>query len=213
MLAAAVEPTIIMDVGANTGQSVRRFKRLFPTSVIHAFEPSPVTFASLRDEATRHENVVANQMAVGNQIDPRLLYENEDSFMSSLLTQGAECWGSITRTIEVPMITIDRYCELHSIPRVTLLKTDTQGFDLEVIKGCRSIIEAGRLEMVLSEVNFADLYQGGAEPEDVFRWLRQHGMKVVAIYEQYFLHGYLGWMDVLFRNARLPVNPRVPSLQ
>ena len=30
---------IIFDVGANKGQSIERFKKIFPKSTIHAFEP------------------------------------------------------------------------------------------------------------------------------------------------------------------------------
>ena len=30
---------IIFDVGANKGQSIRRFKNIFPKSTIHSFEP------------------------------------------------------------------------------------------------------------------------------------------------------------------------------
>ena len=35
---------VILDVGANTGQSVKRYRKTFPSSVIHSFEPSQRIF-------------------------------------------------------------------------------------------------------------------------------------------------------------------------
>ena len=35
---------LIMDVGANEGQSIDRFKKIFKNSIIHCFEPLPDEF-------------------------------------------------------------------------------------------------------------------------------------------------------------------------
>ena len=40
---------IIFDVGANTGQSVNRFKRIFNDPVIHSFEPQHNVFKQLQN--------------------------------------------------------------------------------------------------------------------------------------------------------------------
>ena len=40
---------IIFDVGANTGQSIDRFRSLFPESKIYSFEPDKVSFKLLRE--------------------------------------------------------------------------------------------------------------------------------------------------------------------
>jgi len=34
-----IKNPIIFDVGANEGQSIKRFKSIFPKSIIHSFEP------------------------------------------------------------------------------------------------------------------------------------------------------------------------------
>jgi len=38
---------LILDIGANVGQSAKRFKQVFPLSVVHCFEPSRDTFDQL----------------------------------------------------------------------------------------------------------------------------------------------------------------------
>src|SRR6478672_9361227 len=36
--------SLILDIGANVGQSVGRFRKAFPAGIIHSFEPGPETF-------------------------------------------------------------------------------------------------------------------------------------------------------------------------
>jgi hypothetical protein len=40
--------SVLFDVGANHGQSIKRFRRRFNAAKIHAFEPSPINFAKLQ---------------------------------------------------------------------------------------------------------------------------------------------------------------------
>lgn len=41
------EAPLIVDIGANMGQTIQAFKKKFPESSVHAFEPSPSTFEIL----------------------------------------------------------------------------------------------------------------------------------------------------------------------
>ena len=44
---------LILDVGANVGQSIEAFRSWFPDAHIHSFEPSPATFARLKTLGAR----------------------------------------------------------------------------------------------------------------------------------------------------------------
>ena len=39
---------LIIDVGANEGQSIDRFKKIFKNPIIHSFEPNPDEFKKLK---------------------------------------------------------------------------------------------------------------------------------------------------------------------
>jgi FkbM family methyltransferase len=54
--------------------------------------------------------------------------------MSSFLPLGPDGWGQIVDEREVSIDTIDNYCMRNRISSIDLLKSDTQGFNLEVIK-------------------------------------------------------------------------------
>ena len=40
----AHKKVLILDIGANKGQSINRFRSIFKNSTIHSFEPDPVSF-------------------------------------------------------------------------------------------------------------------------------------------------------------------------
>ena len=62
---------IIFDVGANKGQSIRRFRNIFPKSTIHAFEPINLEFVKLQDEFKNDKNIFLNNFALGDSIDEK----------------------------------------------------------------------------------------------------------------------------------------------
>lgn len=59
------DDALVLDVGANYGQSVVSFKTLLPRSRIHSFEPNPSSFEELRRLASAYDDVEVHQVAVG----------------------------------------------------------------------------------------------------------------------------------------------------
>src|SRR5947209_12329271 len=57
---------IVFDVGANIGQSVKRFKDLMPQCEIHSFEPGPAAYKVLRRNAESYGDVCPNNLALGS---------------------------------------------------------------------------------------------------------------------------------------------------
>ena len=55
----------IFDVGANKGQSIERFKKIFPLSIIHSFEPLKKEFNFLLDKYKNEKDVHLNNFAIG----------------------------------------------------------------------------------------------------------------------------------------------------
>ena len=49
---------VILDVGANKGQTIRRFLNLFDNPTIHAFEPVEEAIQKIRDSYSNHKNLV-----------------------------------------------------------------------------------------------------------------------------------------------------------
>ena len=50
---------VIFDVGANQGQSIERFNKIFKNKIIHCFEPIKFEFAKIKDKYGNKEETIA----------------------------------------------------------------------------------------------------------------------------------------------------------
>lgn len=189
---------LIFDVGANIGQSIKSFRETFQNPEIHAFEPSSGTFATLKDNCGTKPSVTLNNTALGSSKETRTFLENEFNDMSSFLEIGSKGWGSITERNLVKINTVDDYCDTKKIEKIDILKSDTQGFDLEVLKGAERTIARGGIHLIYLEINFAELYNGMAPADEIMRFLRERHFSLVAFYHFYYRENLVGWTDGLF---------------
>jgi FkbM family methyltransferase len=173
---------VLFDVGANIGQTVHRLRRYFPGSTIYSFEPVRETFERLTSECRRYRNVHLFRAAMGASEETREIILQEHCELNSLrFGQGAGGTGT-AESIEVQ--TVDNFCVRHRIERIDLLKTDAQGYDLEVLVGARNLISSRKVSFVLAEVSF--------QPDDatnqlfapVHAYLGEHGYRLAGIYDQ-----------------------------
>lgn len=118
--------------------------------------------------------------------------------MSSFLPLAQFGWGSVAGSIEVDVVTLDDFASKHAISHVDVLKSDTQGFDMEVLKGASRLLAERRVSAILLEMIFTDMYTGAAKPDQILRELGGHGFLLVNFYDPGFQSGILSWCDALF---------------
>lgn len=201
---------VFFDIGANLGQTALKFAKAFPKAQIHSFEPSPSTFSKLKSTTSHLQNVHPVQIAFGEQSGSLPFNENENSDMSSFLEIGSAGWGNVKEVTHVEVSTIDEYCKTHSIPKLHLLKSDTQGYDLAVLKGAKEMLSSQSIDLISMEVNFAPIYDGAPSLKDIMDWMDRYGYKMMSIYEIFFIKRIIGWTDVLFVSPS--VQARMKSL-
>ena len=192
---------ILFDVGANVGQTLCSMKKAWPQATVHCFEPSPDTFALLEANARLHSGAIINRSAVGATCGQVELIENEQSILSSILPLDRDlyCRTTIQKTM-VPLTTVDEYCRQHRIDHIDVLKSDTQGYDLEVFRGCTRMFAENRISFVLSEVNFTEVYCGQARYDELLRCLADQSFGLVSFYNFTYDDERLEWCDALFVN-------------
>lgn len=195
------EPAVILDVGGNVGQSIQEFRRAFPRATIHSFEPSPTIFGDRL--LPRYRNAAGIHLwnvAVGAAEGRLALRENSASTMSSFLAPGRQSWGDVVRLTEVPVITLDAFASDQGIDFIHILKSDTQGFDLEVFNGSERLLREGRIGMILVEITVARLYEGLPTLDVMYRHLVDRHFELAGLYKIRLHEGLFGWMDALFVN-------------
>tara|TARA_B100001248_G_scaffold262713_1_gene261358 strand:+ start:17533 stop:18249 length:717 start_codon:yes stop_codon:yes gene_type:complete len=139
----------IIDSGANIGQSALAYSRDFPKANIYSFEPVKDTFAALKNNTSNCPHVHCIHKGLGPQEASLAISINPDSQQSSL----AKSDPSLpSETVQIT--TLDQFCQEQNIDQIDLLKTDTEGFDLEVLKGAKNLLKEGKITFILSEAGF-----------------------------------------------------------
>jgi FkbM family methyltransferase len=189
---------LIIDVGANVGQTVFRYKDAYPDATIHSFEASPDTFRTLQGNVDGLENVYVWNCGLGANEGSMTFQENEDPAFSSFLSPGGDAIGRITKTTNVAVRTLDGFCKERDVKSIDLLKSDTQGFEHFVFQGAQQMLRTGVVKLILFEVIFAQLYQHVPAFTTVCEPLLAAGYELVTFYPM-TMHGVkAGWTDALF---------------
>ena len=171
--------TTILDVGANVGQSARKFREAFPESTIHCFEPVSHVFDELVANLSQDHRVTCHRTALGSAAGIATIYLTPHSTASSMIASD-ESTGSETVTV----ITLDGFAERESITDVDLLKIDAEGFDLEVLRGAERVLASERIKFILVEVGFSPGDHRHVLFDDVRSFLSLFGFKLLGIYDQ-----------------------------
>ena len=171
--------SLVFDVGANLGQSALKFRVAFPKARILCFEPVKATFNILKRNMAGHRGVTCHNIALGSSSVQSTIYLTDQSNTSSLVKP-----STIVGSETVEVRTVDGFTSEYQIERIDLLKIDTEGFDLEVLKGAQTILSDGQVPFVLVEVGFHPGDTKHVLFDDVRSYLLAMGYAVFGIYDQ-----------------------------
>lgn len=197
------QPSIVVfDVGANVGQTIDSFRRIIAHPKLHAFEPGQQAFEELQDTYSGIPDLYLNNCALGAEPGVMEFIENTEPTMSSFLEPSVACWGAIKQRVQVNVKTIDGYCADLGVDAIDILKLDTQGFDLKVIKGANRLLTRNKIHLIYMEIIFSEMYKGLPRLDEIYGFLADQGFVLVAFYDFHYQNGRLGWADALFVNPR-----------
>jgi FkbM family methyltransferase len=161
------ECRVVFDVGANRGDWSETVLAINPDLEVHAFEPAADSFAALA--AKRLARVTPNKVGLGAVAERRELYAlGDDSQLRSLYRRaGLEDDHGIatpSRGEPVDITTLDAYCAAAGIAAVDYLKIDTEGHDLQVLRGAAGMLRRRAVRFVQFEYGAAN-----ADSRDLLR--------------------------------------------
>ncbi|MFM2296153.1 MAG: hypothetical protein RLZZ350_2566 [Verrucomicrobiota bacterium] len=144
----------VFDVGANVGKMARSYRKLFPAAQIYSFEPVPATYEKLAAyAATQNGAVKTFNVAVGSAPGQTTMWWNREHSGGSSLARSTFNEGAGEK-ISIAVETLDRLAATLELRGEILVKIDTEGYDLEVIRGGKELL--GQATVVIVEVLFAD---------------------------------------------------------
>ena len=178
------EPQFVVDVGANIGQTLETFLSWWPSAHCLSLEPLPDAFAQLQDVVKKYSGR-AEAINCGVSSSPRKLTLNGSKTQSttssfhklnksaetvqahhglrstpSFLELGAEdnyeVEVSVEKLDDILTSSKNKSVTWFNESGVDVLKIDTQGWELEVLRGATEVLK--RTKVVLTEWQFDDIY-------------------------------------------------------
>jgi FkbM family methyltransferase len=170
----------VLDVGANDGNFASRLRLMGFKGHIVSFEPNPDAMARLKASRKGDDKFIAYDVALA-QTDGEAVFHipKHDSLGSFLVHRDA----AMDKSIPVKMRRLDGL--LDEIKQRTgakriFLKLDTQGFDLEVVRGAGDRMSEFR--GLLSEVSVTPIYDRMPHYTDALREYESHGFGLHSLH-------------------------------
>lgn len=176
----------LLDVGANVGQTARQMRRHFPHAEIHSLEPIASTFLKLRHNV-RRLGIRTHQVALGARdetITVHPLPGVAESVMNSLAVENRTTVEGAVKAEPVEVRTLQTFCVDSGITRIDFLKIDTEGFDLEVLKGAGPWIDDQKIPLVIAEVSMNPTNVFHVSFDAVKQYMERRGYYLFGLYDQ-----------------------------
>ena len=166
---------IFFDIGAHEGESIEIFSKNFTISKIYSFEPSPINFLKLKNKVNlflknfKDIKVYVENVGLGdekkriylkqlnesssstiNQINKNSKYfKKKRFFLNKLHTK------NFYKNIDIRIIRLDEYLNNNSIEYINFMKVDTEGYELNVLKGLGTKIH--NVQYIMFEHHYHDM--------------------------------------------------------
>ncbi|GAA4004095.1 FkbM family methyltransferase [Sphingomonas humi] len=178
----------VFDVGANEGQYALRLRRAGFKGTIISFEPHPGMTRILKSRAAGDPRWIVIERALDSVAKETTFNVSEQSEMSSLHSPTLEgetrFWNGLhdQRSITIQTTTLDAiFLDLrteHGFRR-PFLKLDTQGHDMEVVRGGAAVMND--FVGLQSELAFTKLYENSPDYAQSLAFYQSLGFKISGL--------------------------------
>ena len=138
---------VIFDVGGNVGIMSLFFAKQASKGQIHSFEPTYYAIEKFRRNLQLNpelsQNIILNQCFVSSESSAKsdlVAYSSWPVVHTEEETHSIHC-GVVKDTENVPCVSIDDYAVREGIDKINVIKIDTDGNELNVLKGAQWVLK------------------------------------------------------------------------
>lgn len=208
MLSVAGEVNCVIDVGMNRGQFLLAALHWLSPSQYVGFEPIPYVYNSvkclLKKIAIRPKATLYN-LALSDTVKLSKFYLSQKTDCSSLLKPVANSLYYNSKVecksrINLMLSTLDTVlAPPNQVDDKILLKIDTQGTELTVLRGARELLKSGVVKHIYVEVSEIIHYHGQCHFLELLDYLNSFNFNLIAFYNTNFARdGRLVYADAHF---------------
>jgi len=196
--------SLILDVGANQGQTALKFLKGGYAGRILSFEPIPTAFSVLKSRSGNFKNWTAIETAIGSEmgeVDVFVAGNIESSSVLKMLdTHTKAAPGSAgTEVQKAKLQTLNSFFpkSIQATDQI-FLKIDVQGYEPQVLLGADKILPLVKILQI--ELSLVPLYDGAPDYKEVICKLEEMGFQLFSLLPGFSdpQTGQLYQMDGLF---------------
>ena len=211
---------LIFDIGANVGEWTKRLLELRRDFDVHLFEPVPHTYHSLLKNLAEHTktgNLFFNNCAITRKEELRSFYYYEDSPSWSTFYRRYQVEKDYNlvppKIFQVYTTTLDKYCKRLNINRISFLKIDVEGAELDALHGAKGLLRQGIIDFIQFEYG-GTFKDAGIKLQQIFELLSEFGyliFKILSDSLEYKPQFFPSFEDFNYSNF-LAVNKRLRTI-
>lgn len=168
------DDSIIVDVGACYGEYALVCANMAKKGLIVAIEPNPYHFELLKKgvKSNNFTNIILVNKALSDKEGKMKFYiGNKHSEGSSLFKSNAIQYNGKYETIETDVTTLDKLLYSLGIHKIDILKLDTEGTELKILKGAKKILQNSTNLKMLTEFGSNAIFASGESPVEYLTFL------------------------------------------
>ena len=205
---------IIFDVGSHLGETVELFNKNFNIKKIHCFEASNINFIKLKENLNKNKLTdicVLNNVGIGDIEGKNFLNQTEESSSSTingfnehssylkrkLKILNINKLDNYYQKIPINIIKLSTYIKKNKITNIDILKIDTEGFELNVVKSledCSKIVKN-----IYFEHHYDDMIRKNYTYSDINQTLINLGFKKIYKSKMVFRKSF----EYIYRNTNI----------
>tara|TARA_B100001093_G_C26717674_1_gene966372 strand:- start:429 stop:1166 length:738 start_codon:yes stop_codon:yes gene_type:complete len=175
----SLEIETFIDIGANKGQFAMMANKIHPNSNIICFEPQKKPFETLQKLFKNFENIKMFQLACGskNEIaEINVSNENDSSSILDITNNQKTLYPSTfyVKKEKIEIVKVEEIINLTEVKKPIFLKIDTQGYELEILKG----IDLSLIKYVYVECSYIELYKDQPLFHQINKYLKNMGFNL-----------------------------------
>lgn len=149
---------IIFDVGANVGKYSSNLASIYTNSFIYSFEPNINTFNLLKMNVEKVKNIIPINIGLSDVKKESEIFTYLNDLNSEHASLYKEVFSDLHKdksitSVKIKLESLDEFCNNYKIDIIDFLKIDTEGHELDVLKGGVQMIKEGRIKIIQFEFN------------------------------------------------------------
>lgn len=199
----------LLDIGANTGQYVKKMRELGFKKKIISFEPLNDAFEILKKSASGNKKWTVNNYAIGDKNAKNVINIAGNSTSSSILNilpkhVESDPKSKYIATQEIEVKTLDSiFSQFTSKDERVMLKIDTQGYEKNVIDGATESLNL--IAIIQLEMSIVPLYENEMLYMEMINYIESKGFQLFSLESGHYNRetGQLLQVDGIFVNKKI----------